>query len=48
MKQVRGVYVQRVGLTPEQADAVVARFAVNGNYPEPLRVAHLVASAARP
>lgn len=47
MEKVRGVYVQRVGLTREQADAVVARFAINGNYPEPLRVVHLIASAAR-
>ena len=47
MEKVRGVYVQRVGLTLDQADAVIAKFAINGNYPEPLRVAHLVASAAR-
>jgi hypothetical protein len=40
---VAGVYVQRVGLTPEQADRVIRRFAVHSNIPEPLRAAHLIA-----
>lgn len=45
MERCEGVYVQRVGLTPEQCGAIVRRFAVNGREPEPLRVAHLVAGA---
>ncbi|MGK0617396.1 DUF99 family protein [Meiothermus cerbereus] len=40
---VAGVYVQRVGLTPEQADQVIRRFAVHSSIPEPLRAAHLIA-----
>jgi len=40
---VAGVYVQRVGLTPEQADRVIRRFAVHSSIPEPLRAAHLIA-----
>ncbi len=39
------VYVQRVGLTLDQAAAVVKRLAVEGSMPEPLRVAHLIAGA---
>lgn len=44
MERVRGVWVQRIGLTPGEAGAIVDRFALNGNYPEPLRVVHLIAS----
>lgn len=39
------VYVQRVGLTLEEAQAVIARFTLHGHLPEPLRVAHLIAGA---
>jgi hypothetical protein len=39
------VYIQRAGLTPEEARAVVERFAIHGHIPEPLRVAHLIAGA---
>ena len=44
MERVRGVWVQRVGLTGDDAAAIVDRFAVNGRDPEPLRVVHLSAS----
>lgn len=44
MEPVAQVWVQRVGLSLAEADAVVRRLAVNGNVPEPLRVAHLIAS----
>lgn len=44
MERVRGVWVQRVGLTGDAAAAIVDRFAVNGRDPEPLRVVHLIAS----
>jgi endonuclease V-like protein UPF0215 family len=44
MERVRGVWVQRVGLTEDETNAILERHAVNGNYPEPLRVAHLIAS----
>jgi endonuclease V-like protein UPF0215 family len=46
IEKVGGVYVQRVGLTAGDAVLVIGRFAINGFYPEPLRVAHLVASAS--
>lgn len=39
------VYVQRVGLTSEEAADVIGRFAVHSNIPEPLRTAHLIAGA---
>ena len=45
MEPAAGVYVQRVGLEPAQAEAVVREFAVNSTVPEPLRTAHLIASA---
>lgn len=43
MERMHGIAVQRVAITPEEADAAIARFAVHGNVPEPLRVAHLIA-----
>jgi uncharacterized protein len=45
MEPAGSVYVQRVGLTLDQATAVVRRLAVEGSIPEPLRVAHLIAGA---
>lgn len=48
MERCEGVYVQRVGLTPEQCASIVRRFAVNGREPEPLRIAHLIASGSAP
>ncbi|MBI3781997.1 MAG: DUF99 family protein [Deltaproteobacteria bacterium] len=45
MEPLRGVYVQRAGLTPAQAEALIDRFALHGRIPEPLRVAHLIAGA---
>lgn len=45
MEAVNKVYVQRVGLTLEEARAVVARFSVYSHLPEPLRTAHLIAGA---
>lgn len=40
-----GVYVQRVGLTLDETERVIERLVVNGNVPEPLRTAHLIAGA---
>lgn len=40
-----GVWVQRAGVTPEEAEALIRRLAVHGSIPEPLRVAHLIAGA---
>jgi endonuclease V-like protein UPF0215 family len=45
MEPCAGVHVQRVGLSAEEAHAVVERLAVHGRIPEPLRVAHLIAGA---
>lgn len=39
------VYIQRVGLTLEEATTVITRFTVHGHIPEPLRIAHLIAGA---
>lgn len=43
MEPCAGVFVQRAGLTLGQAAAVIARTALHGRVPEPLRAAHLVA-----
>ena len=43
MEPVGGVFVQRAGLSPDAAGAVIRRFSVYGHLPEPLRVAHLIA-----
>ena len=45
MEPAGNVYVQRVGLTAEQAQAVVEQLAVHSHIPEPLRIAHLIAGA---
>lgn len=45
MEPVGSVFVQRVGISREQAAEVMDRFAINGNIPEPLRTAHMIASA---
>jgi len=43
MQPAGNVYVQRAGLSLAEACAIIERFAVNGNIPEPLRSAHLIA-----
>jgi endonuclease V-like protein UPF0215 family len=43
MEPTAGLYVQRAGITPEEARSLLQRLAVNGALPEPLRVAHLIA-----
>lgn len=40
-----GVYVQRVGITPQDAERVLKRLAIHSSIPEPLRTAHLIAGA---
>jgi len=38
-----GVYAQRVGISLHDTEALIKRFALSGNLPEPLRTAHLIA-----
>lgn len=38
-----GVYVQRVGISLEDARGLIQSLAVNSILPEPLRTAHLIA-----
>jgi uncharacterized protein len=45
MEPAANVYVQRVGLTHQQAVTVMEQFTLTGNIPEPLRVAHMIAGA---
>ena len=45
MEPMAGVFVQRFGLTPADAERVVRRLAVHSHIPEPLRCAHLIAGA---
>lgn len=43
-----GVWIQRTGISLERARELVGRLAVHGRIPEPLRTAHLIASAFSP
>jgi endonuclease V-like protein UPF0215 family len=43
MERCAGVYVQRAGLTLDDAARAIAASTVQGNLPEPLRAAHLIA-----
>jgi endonuclease V-like protein UPF0215 family len=43
MEALRGVYVQRIGLTVAEARELLAATTLHGNLPEPLRLAHLIA-----
>jgi hypothetical protein len=45
MEPLAGVFVQRDGLTREEAEALLGVTTLHGNLPEPLRVAHLIAGA---
>ncbi|HMA67714.1 MAG TPA: DUF99 family protein [Desulfosalsimonadaceae bacterium] len=45
MEPLARVFVQRAGLSREQASRVLRQFAVYGNIPEPLRTAHIIAGA---
>lgn len=45
MESMGRVHVQRVGLSPDEAQATLRRFSTHSHIPEPLRVAHLVAGA---
>jgi len=40
-----GVWIQWAGISHERAQELVGRLAVHGRIPEPLRTAHLIASA---
>jgi endonuclease V-like protein UPF0215 family len=46
MEPCAGVFVQRAGLSLDAAAEVIARTALHGRVPEPLRAAHLVAGGA--
>jgi endonuclease V-like protein UPF0215 family len=43
MEPLAGLYVQRCGMTPAAAAALLADLQENGRMPEPLRTAHLIA-----
>lgn len=43
MEALAGVFVQRVGISREEAEEAIHGSAVNGRIPEPLRTAHLIA-----
>lgn len=45
MEAVGGVFVQRAGIELADVTRLLERLAVNGRMPEPLRVAHMIASA---
>ena len=45
MEPAGNVFIQRVGITSEQAAEVTQRFCIYGYVPEPLRIAHLIAGA---
>jgi endonuclease V-like protein UPF0215 family len=43
MEPVRGVWIQRAGLSPTDAAEPLAATTVHGNVPQPLRLARLIA-----
>lgn len=43
MEPLAGLWVQRVGISGAESEAVIKRLAVHGHIPEPLRAAHLIA-----
>ncbi|MDM8523718.1 DUF99 family protein [Desulfococcaceae bacterium HSG8] len=43
MEPVANIFVQRAGLTIDEAGQVIEKFAVHSNIPEPLRAAHIIA-----
>jgi endonuclease V-like protein UPF0215 family len=43
MEPMAGLYVQRCGITPENAARLLASLKQNSQLPEPLRVAHMIA-----
>jgi len=45
VERIGGLYVQRAGLTGEQAEELLRNLSCNGKLPEPLRAAHLIAGA---
>ncbi len=45
MEAVNGVFIQRAGISREDAASVIGRFSINSRIPEPIRVAHLIAGA---
>ena len=45
MEPLMGVYVQRYGLSLNEARETIRRFSINGLIPEPIRVAHLIGGA---
>lgn len=45
VERLGAVYVQRAGLSAEETQSALARYALAGNLPEPLRTAHLIAGA---
>src|SRR5581483_9356150 len=45
MEKVRGIFIQRAGITVDHARDVLAATTLHGNLPEPLRLAHLIAGA---
>ncbi len=44
MESLAGLFVQRRGLSPSDAETLIDRFRINGRIPEPLRSAHLIAA----
>ncbi|MBN1140821.1 MAG: DUF99 family protein [Deltaproteobacteria bacterium] len=45
MEPLGALFVQRVGLSMEEARETIERFALHGRMPEPIRAAHLIAGA---
>ena len=43
MEPASGLWVQRVGLSLDDAGAVIEHFTIHGRLPEPIRLAHLIA-----
>lgn len=44
MEPAGNIFIQRAGISYEQAARLIKKLAINGNIPEPLRTAHLIAT----
>lgn len=45
MEPVDGIFIQRSGISRDEAMSVIRRFSTNSRIPEPIRVAHLIGGA---
>ncbi|MEM0166914.1 MAG: DUF99 family protein, partial [Thermoplasmata archaeon] len=45
IKNINGVYVQKMGIEWKEVGEILLRFTVRGKIPEPIRISHIIGSA---